>query len=328
MAHLQKTNNLHDWLIIVNPNAGKGNGKKEWQNISDAMQRSGVHFKHVFTQHRNHAENFVKDEINNGYKKVIVVGGDGTLNEVINGIFNQKRFPTHEIQIGMITVGSGNDWARMYNIPRHYKEAIETIVAGDTFVQDAGKVTYHVGSAKRTRYFINMAGMGYDALVAQKTNKMKEKGRGGAIFYFYNLFLGLFQYRKKHFEIVLDQHPVYNDKVFSMSIGICKYSGGGMMQLPNAIPDDGLFDLTIFNRKAGKADVFRHIKKLYNGTIINLPIVDTFTGKHVTVCGRPADDILLETDGELLGHSPLSFEIIPKSIKVITGKDWKKQMSK
>jgi len=324
MTSKSKTKIRDEWLVIVNPNAGKRKGEKDWKKISGELDEQGFKYKSLFTEHRFHAIDLSQDHINNGYTKIIVAGGDGTLNEVINGIFAQSAFPTTEITVGHISIGTGNDWGKMFNIPKKYPKAIKTIADGNTFIQDAGKVKYQLGKKGENRYFINMAGMGYDALVAQKTNKMKEKGGGGPIAYLYNLFLGLFQYHKTFFEIEIDDKKVYSGEVFSMSIGICKYNGGGMMQLPNAVPDDGIFDVTVFNKNATKTDVFKHLKKLYDGTFINLPIVDTYTGKHIKIYSRPKNTVYLETDGESLGHSPLTFEIIPRSIKVITGKDWNK----
>ena len=118
-------NDIREWLVIVNPNAGKQKGKKDWKKIKKALKQEGFNYEAVFTEHRDHAVYIAENQINKGYKKIIVVGGDGTLNEVVNGVFHQKRFPSHEILIGMITLGTGNDWGRMYHIPVNYKKVEE-----------------------------------------------------------------------------------------------------------------------------------------------------------------------------------------------------------
>lgn len=305
-------------LVIVNPNSGSRKGLKDWGLISKLLVQYGIEFDNIFTEHKNHAIEISRKAVQDGYKKIIVVGGDGTMNEVINGIFLQDKIPTKHIKIGMIPVGTGNDWGRMYGIPNDYKEAIKILQKNQTFIQDAGKISYE-NAETHTRYFVNMAGMGYDALVAQKTNSMKEKGKGGPFAYLINLFLGLLQYKFIHMMIEVDGDQKFNGKVFSISIGICKYNGGGMMQLPDAIPDNGQFDITLI-KKASKFKVITNIKNLYDGSFVKIPEVERYTAKKVKIIARPQHSVFVEADGESLGHSPLEFTIIPKSICLISGK--------
>ena len=308
------------WLVIVNPTAGVGLAGKDWPAIEQLLISEGFNFEAHLTTHPFHAISLTRDLVQqHGYQKIIAVGGDGTLNEVVNGIFQQDRFPSSDIMLGMITVGTGNDWGRMYDFPKKYEKAIRIIKNERTFLQDVGKVKYRYDSEDKSRYFINMAGMGYDALVAQKTNLMKARGKGGTLAYLYNLLTGLFQYENTHLHIKVDDKEVLNDKVFSLSIGICKYNGGGMMQLPDAIPDDGLFDMTVI-RKTSKFRIFKNIKNLYDGSFINLPEVSVFSGKQITITSIPPHSIYLETDGESLGNSPLDFQIVPKAVKLIIRK--------
>ncbi|NTV84314.1 MAG: diacylglycerol kinase family lipid kinase [Bacteroidales bacterium] len=310
------------WLVIVNPNAGKRKGEKDWPEISALLTEAGFDFVHEFTAHRDHAATLAEQYIRQGFQQIIVVGGDGTMNEVVNGIFRQDRFETTGITVGMIMVGTGNDWGRMYNLKGKYTKAVKILKKQRLFIQDAGLVTYHNDvSGEIKRYFINSAGMGYDALVVQMTNRTKEKGGGGPLTYLVNLLKGLFRYHHSYLDIEVDGTGVYKGRVFSMSVGICKFSGGGMMQLPFAVPDDGLLDVTIF-KKVTKMTVIRHIKKLYSGNFTHLPFIQTHQGKTVSIISTTQDESFLETDGESLGHSPFKIEIIPKSIKVITGKKW------
>jgi YegS/Rv2252/BmrU family lipid kinase len=313
--------NENTWLVIVNPNAGKKKGEKDWPVIYALLTKAGFEFTSFFTTHRGHAMELAEQQIMAGHRKVIVVGGDGTLNEVVNGIFRQTRFPSNEVTIGMIMVGTGNDWGRMYNLREKYKKGVKSLKKNRIFIQDACRVTYHNGEKEEIRYLVNMAGIGYDALVAHMTNRMKERGGGGTMAYLVNLLKGLFRYSFSHLEIMVDGQSVYKGKVFSMNVGICKFNGGGMMQLPNAIPDDGLLDLTIF-KNVSKMTVIRNIKKLYSGTFTTLPFVQVHQGQTVTVTSTSLHQATLEMDGESLGQTPLRFEIVPRSIQVVTGKNW------
>jgi len=304
------------WLVIVNPNAGVRKGAREWPKIMHLIQKAGIDHEHLLTGHRDHAIHLTRKSIEKGYRNLVVVGGDGTLNEVLNGIFLQQACQFSEITLGMIPVGTGNDWCRMYNVPFEYEDAVKLLQEKRTFVQDVARITYHREGETRERLFMNVAGMGYDALVAKKTNLLKEKGHGGALTYLWFVFASLFQYKFMDAVIEVDGKVEFKGEIFSMNVGICKYNGGGMMQVPFAIPDDGLMDLTLI-RKAPKWIVIRHANKLYNGTLTDLSVVHTFRGKNIRI--RSSGRIYLEADGESLSHSPFTFEVIPKAIKVVTG---------
>jgi len=237
------------------------------------------------------------------------------MNEVINGVFAQSRIHTTEVMLGMISVGTGNDWAKTFNIPADYEAAVRTIKQQKTFIQDAGLVNYLKNGKEWKRYFINIAGMGFGARVVERANRSKEKGKSGPFLYFYNIFYSLLQYRSKKAVIEIDG-TAYNRKVFLLNVGIGKYNGGGMIPVPHAVADDGLYSITLI-RKIGKLNVLANIKKLYNGTIVSHSKVETYMARSVQI--NDSSKLKIETDGESLGHGPVSFEIIPKSVTVISG---------
>jgi len=280
------------------------------------LNASGIEHLCVLTEHRNHADQIAKEFIEEGYRNIAVVGGDGTMNEVVNGIFTQDLCDASDITVGMIPVGTGNDWCRTFGIPFDYKTAVDILGRAQSMLQDAGRVTYFHKEEHKVRYFANVAGMGYDALVAKQTNIQKEKGKGGPLVYLYFVFASLLQFRFPDAVISVDGDQVFSGDIFSMNVGICKYNGGGMMQVPFAVPDDGLLDVTLI-RKASKVMVIRHATKLYDGTLINLPFVSTYRGKIISM--QSSRKIYLEVDGESLGHTPFTFEVLPRRLKVIHG---------
>jgi YegS/Rv2252/BmrU family lipid kinase len=304
-----------NWIAIVNMAAGGGKTKKEWPIIAQILQREGVRYETFFTDRRLHASIIARNKIKEGYSKIIVVGGDGTMNEVINGVFSQKRIHTTEVMLGMISVGTGNDWAKTFNIPADYEGAVRTIKQQKTFIQDAGLVNYRKNGKEWKRYFINIAGLGFGAKVVERTNRMKEKGKSGHMLYFYNIFYSLIRYRSKEAVIEIDGTS-YDRKIFSLNVGIGKYNGGGMIQVPHAIADDGLYSITLI-KKIGKLNVIANMKKLYNGNIVKHSKVETYMAKSVQIDGSSL--LKVETDGESLGHGPVRFEIIPRSVTVISG---------
>ncbi len=303
------------WIAIVNRAAGGGKTEKDWPLIAELLDRYGIIFEPHFTNRRLHASIIARNKIKEGYSKIIVVGGDGTMNEVINGIFAQTRIQTKEVMVGMISVGTGNDWARMFNIPSDYEGAIQTIKRQRTFIQDAGLVSYRKNDTEWKRYFINIAGLGFGARVTERSNRMKDKGKSGPYLYFYNLFLSLLGYKAQSAEIEIDGKS-FDRKVFSINVGIGKYNGGGMIPVPHAIVDDGLYSITLI-KKIGKLNLLANMKRLYNGTIINHSKVETYMAKSMQIGG--SSKMQIETDGESLGHGPMDFQIIPRSVTVISG---------
>ncbi|MBE0676585.1 MAG: diacylglycerol kinase family lipid kinase [Bacteroidales bacterium] len=301
------------WLIIVNPNAGRQRGRKDWTHISSLLAGRGVEFDVVFTERQRHAIEITRNGIADGYRKIAAVGGDGTMNEVVNGVFLQEVVPTDQITIGIITVGTGNDWGRMFGIPRDYEGAVKLIGENRTCLSDTGVVEFDSPAGRSRRYFINIAGLGFDAVVVRRTNTQKERGRSGKAIYFYNLLKSLLFYTHTHTDVIIDGNLITN-QTFTISLGIGRFSGGGMRQTPNAIHDDGLFDITIIKRMR-KSEIIRSLKKLYDGTILDHPKIEGYTGKNIIINSKPP--IHLEADGESLGYSPIEFNILPKAVNVI-----------
>lgn len=303
----------NEWLVIVNPNAGVGKCGRNWNAIRKSLYNRKIKFDVFSTDYKKHALEFVHQKIPN-YSKIIIVGGDGTVNEVINGILSQNHVLSKDITIGFIPMGSGNDWGKMYGITEDFEDAIQTIVTGKTMLQDVGKITFlNFNNKLESRYFVNIAGLGFDARVVKKSNKQKDKGHGGKMLYLYNVLSSLFGYRSSIVNIKTEDSS-FSENMFSMNVGICRYNGRGMLQVPDAIPDDGLFDVTII-KKIGKFDILTSIRKLYNGNIKKHLKVKSLRASRIEV--RSDKKIQLEADGEDFGYCPVKFEIIEKSIRVI-----------
>jgi diacylglycerol kinase (ATP) len=307
---------VHDnWYIIVNPNAGNGKGKKDWGRISGLLEKNDIVFEARFTERKGQAIEFGREAIAAGFRKIISVGGDGTLNEVVNGIFTQDNCPTHEVAVGMIPVGTGNDWGRMFGIPMMYEGAVKVLKENKTMPHDIGLISFYDGNTQDKRYFINIAGLGFEAIVVKKTNKQKDKGRSNRAIYFYNLLSSLFLFKKIDSELTIDNKTIPCN-VFSVNVGNGRYCGGGMRQTPDALPDDGLLDITVI-RDMSRIEVIKSLKLLYDGTILSHPLVDGYRSTNLRVTSNPV--MFAEADGESLGHTPVEFSIIPKAINVFYG---------
>jgi YegS/Rv2252/BmrU family lipid kinase len=313
---MAEVNKPSRWMVIVNPKAGRGHGLRDWPTISNRLNFSGVDFTCVFTEKKFHAVELTVKAVNDGFRKLIVVGGDGTVNEVVNGLFIQKKVPAREVTLSVIPVGTGNDWVRMLGIPRTYIDAVHSICCERTILQDVGKITFEESRVRQTRYMANVSGIGFDAMVNRRYNRLKEAGRTGKWMYIISAMLTLFKYRSKRFVAKVDGQDFFDGRLFSGAVGVGKYNGGGMLQMPAAALDDGLMDITLI-RKMSPYRFFVNFKRLYNGTIYNFYKVKAAQGKVMSIASYPPSPI--EIDGEACGYSPFTFELVPKSIKVVIG---------
>lgn len=304
---------LAEWMVLINPIAGDRKGRDVWGKLSLLLERHKITCQHCFTEFVHHSILLIQDSLAQGYRKFIIAGGDGLLNEAVNAIFTQTAMDPNGLTLAMIPLGTGNDWARTFNIPFDPEAAVQVIRNGKTLRHDIGRVLYHVQGQEKCHYFINMCGMGFDAEVNKKVAADRDSGHLGPMKYRYHIFTTLMGYSPTQVTLTVDGKKIQHE-AFSMALGIGKYNGGGMKQLPNAVPDDGVFDLAVI-QKIPRLKVIRSVNKLYDGSFVELPEVSTYTGKNILIESDPKCSI--EADGEALGESPFRFVIIPQALNVI-----------
>ncbi len=311
--------------MIVNPVSGSGLGLDHLPRISKLLRDHHIVSDPVFTEHKFHATELTVSAVKEGYRQIIVVGGDGTLHEVVNGLFIQQEVDPKEVLLGVIAVGTGNDWIRMFGISRKYHEAIEAIKQGHSFLQDVGIVSYEESKYTQKRYMANVAGAAFDAQVNRKFTHLKKKGHRGPGLYTWAMIKAFFSYKSTGAKIWIDDKLVYNNLLFSLAVGIGKYNGGGMQQLPSAIADDGMFDVSIYRPIHFWHILFR-FRYLFNGGIYRIRHIIQERGSRIRVESSP--EISVEVDGELLGQTTLEFEILQKAIRVIVSEKFLKEQAK
>ncbi|MBV5349304.1 diacylglycerol kinase family lipid kinase, partial [bacterium] len=301
------------WFVILNPHAGSGRGKKDQAEILKRLTKADFLYELAVSEFPKHIIQLTIDAIEKGFRRLIIAGGDGSLNEVVNGIFQQTVCPPEEITVGMIPVGTGNDWIKTFGIPNYYKEAIKVLKQEKVMRQDVGRITFTEDDVAKTCYFANMAGFGFDAMVAEKTNRLKNKGRTGITLYLQALGSSFLNYQTAKTHVEIDGQEI-DELIFSVSIGIGKYNGGGMMQAPGAVPDNGLFQITII-RKIGLFGILRNLAGLYSGKYVNDYRVSTFQGRNISIMS--AYNIAGEADGETLGDNKFEIDIFSQKLSVI-----------
>ena len=173
MLHFNKLHVTKSWFLIVNPSAGNTNFRKSWICIQSLLKTKEIYFSFAFTQYTKHELVLVDEAIKQGYRNFISVGGDGTLHHVVNGIMMQRYTKTSNIKLGVIPLGTGNDWIRTYKIPNSIEKAINVIVNNTVVFQDIGCITLASG---KKEYFNNLAGTGYDGYVVKNLKYLKKLG--------------------------------------------------------------------------------------------------------------------------------------------------------
>lgn len=308
MSYFNKLNVENSWFIIANPTSGNRNFSKQWKEIQQLLNNKNIDFIVVFTQFSKHEIELVQNAIQKGFRNIISVGGDGTLHNVVNGIMLQRYTKTSNITIGVIPLGTGNDWIKTYNIPNNSKKAVEIIAIKNTILQDIGVLETE---NKTISYFNNVAGLGYDGYIV---NKLKTLKRFGAIAYLLSGLAGLLFYKKSIFKIIFDDKIIKTNCLMTL-FGICKFSGGGMQFTKDVNSSDGLLDITIA-KNLNIFDLILNIKKLYSGEIVYHKKVETYKTKKITVIPQTSKPFI-QADGELIDTGKVKVTIIEKAIRFV-----------
>ncbi|NNC50133.1 MAG: diacylglycerol kinase family lipid kinase [Flaviramulus sp.] len=303
---------LISWFVIINPTSGNGSSKKNWPKIKERLELDNFNFQHVFTSHSKHSIQLVQQAIKQNIRNIICVGGDGTLHNIVNGIMAQNIVPATQINVGVIPIGTGNDWIKTFGISQNYRLAIKTIKNGALIKQDIGKIEFENNKLPAI-YFNNLAGVGFDGYVVSKIEKHKQFG---ALAYLYGAVLSLLSF--KNFESkVFVNNKIISGKTLMILVGICKYSGGGMQLTKNPHPCDGLFDITIA-KNLNKFEIIKNLLNLFNGKITNHKNVTTLKSKEVFIEINQEILPLIQADGELIGSGSFKVSLVPSALSFYT----------
>lgn len=302
----------NDWFTIINPVSGSYN-KGRVRRLLDALQTAKLSAAHAVTQYPLHAAEIARDAIDRGFRKLVLVGGDGTYHEVVNSMVT-FNVPASDVTLAMFPSGTGNDWVRTSGIPKSIEACVNLIEDEESMLQDIGRLTYFdEKGAKKEAHFLNVAGCGFDAFV--ESNYLRNNKSLGKLSYFSGLLRGLWNWENVHVKLTVDDYE-FEGKAFSVILGIGKFFGGGMKVAPHAIIDDGLFDVTII-KDVPKTEVVRVLPQLYSGRFINHPLVECIQGKHIRI--ESNEPLFLQADGEFMGSAPFEFELLPLKLRVLSG---------
>ena len=296
--------------IIVNPVAGAGRTGKKWPEIMHLLKHFGLPFEHELTEAPGHAIELAKAAAKDGYEQVVSVGGDGTVNEVVNGLYDSGNLGN--IMLGIISTGTGQDYVRTLGIPRLYPEICSRLASPRKLLVDIGVIEYWNRGEMTKRLFVNFAGMGFDAEIVRRTTQ-NYKTLGSNASYLAGLVSTLLFYENKEISLAIDGEVVAR-KVCAVIMNNGKYGGGGMLAAPDADLTDGFLDVLVIGDLA-KPDLLWSLPRIYKGTHLTHPKVTMKRAREVEI--RSDKRLLLQADGELLGEVPARFYLLPAVLNVV-----------
>jgi len=297
--------------LIVNPVAGAGRTARKWPQIRELLKSIGLRFEHDLTEAPGHAIELARAAARNGYELVVSVGGDGTINEVVNGLYDTGNI--REVMLGIINIGTGGDYIRTLGIPRSYHEACQCLVSPKKLAVDLGVIEYMNSGRTVKRLFVNFAGLGFDAEIVRRTTQ-QFKAMGSTASYLMGLFTTLAFYKNKEITLTVDGEAV-DSRICTVIMNNGKYGGGGMLTAPDADLTDGLLDVLIIG-DLSKPDLLRSLPRIYKGTHLTHPKVTLKKAREIEI--QSPHPLFLQADGELLGQLPARFHVLPAALNVAT----------
>jgi len=301
-AHEHQIHSFSNFQFIINPLAGQGKYKRIVRTIHRTL--SGLQYEIKVLQHRGEATSIAKKAADN-HNVVVAVGGDGTVNGVLNGIIGTKAI------LGIIPAGTGNGFARALGLPMRPEKACQVLVEGRVEKIDVGRAN--------GRYFLGTAGVGFDAMIAEAAGERLGPLRGMWLYFFAGALM-FYRFTPQLMNVNIDSRII---KVSPLLVAIANTRGYGGRALiaPNARPDDGLLDVCVI-RNMRAAQLLRHLPKLFTGEHIRLSEVTMYRGRDITI--HVPEPVPLHVDGEAIGsYSKVEFTLLPKALRVLVPRDFR-----
>ncbi len=302
-------------FVVVNPAAAGGGVGRHWPKIARELTAAIGTFDSTLTSKPGEATALVRAAIAAGARSVIAVGGDGTINEAINGLCDGDRSPPGAVDFGFVMYGTGGDFRRSFDLPKGVSAAIERLKRGRTQTIDLGRLRYtDANGMTAQRWFNNIASFGFSGEVVRAVNAARfSKLLGGKFSFFWNSFLELRKYQGCKVELAMDETTI-TENVCTAAICNGRFFGGGMMMAPHARLDDGSFDVVVV-RQDPPLTIF-DMRLLYSGAHLKHPNVAVYRARRIEARPLSNAPIYLDVEGEAPGALPAIFEVVPRALNL------------
>ncbi|MCF8238288.1 MAG: diacylglycerol kinase family lipid kinase [Saprospiraceae bacterium] len=300
-------------LFLINPTAGQGQGSKTWETVHPFLPKTGWHWSSRISGQKGDLIRMAATALTEDWDRLVVLGGDGSMHEVVNGLLGSGVGRESMPGLALIPCGSGNDWSRTWGYPRKVGNWFEQVHNWSLQEHNAGVMTYHRDGHEERAYFLNVAGLAYDAWLVKQIEAHPES-KGHPLIYIWSILRYLLSYRPQQ-AIVRSGEVSWEGRFYTINAGICSYSGGGMRVVPHADPSSGQLALTV----AGNLPLWRilvNIWRFYNGSIGKVKDVHTLSGQELVIESRDDQPLFVEADGEWKGECPCHIQILPQAFAV------------
>jgi YegS/Rv2252/BmrU family lipid kinase len=294
-------------VFLVNPASANGATGRAWPRLEQQARELGLSGETLHSQCPGELAALARSAAEGGADLLVAVGGDGTVNEIVNGIAGLPG-----VELAVIARGTGWDFVRTYGIPRRLEEAVAVARAGRTREIDVGRAVFHdQAGTEQTMYFANIASAGMSGAIARRAN-VTSKALGGKVSYLWATVAVLSRWRSGELNVTVDGER-RSARMHDVVVANGRYFGGGMEICPDAEPDDGVFDVLLIGDLT-KRDLLFTLPKTYRGSHLPHPKAEVLRGSRVAVDAPTA--VPIELDGEQPGTTPASFELVPRALRL------------
>lgn len=314
VSHPMKKNPNTPYFIL-NPNSGGGRGEREWKQVEALLGQYFSSSQIYKTKRSGDATLLSKRAALQGYKHIISAGGDGTLNEVVNGLMQTPAKVRQNVSLGLFPLGSGDDFAKSLLWPKDFKQRLQGLAQNKTQKVDVGLMYYQDQNGKKLqRYFVNICDFGMGGEVVARVNR-SSKILGGKIAYLTSILETLMTFKAFSIEASLEgKKRKFHDIILGI-VANGSYFGGGLCVAPQAKLDDGLFEVILVEKMAA-LDFLKVLPQLYLRRALNVKGIHHFQSTSLSVKTLQAREVLLDCDGEQPGILPASFELLPQELQI------------
>ncbi|MDP1822102.1 MAG: diacylglycerol kinase family lipid kinase [Archangium sp.] len=300
-------------FFVVNPKSANGATGRRWAELAASIARTLSDFGVEFTKGPLDAVHITRSAIKSGYDCIVACGGDGTINEVVNGFFEDGKVLNPNAALGVLPRGTGGDFRKTFDWDLDSDAAIRRLKTPDTRPFDVGRLDFlgHDGK-QQTRYFANICSFGVSGLVDLEVNRTS-KALGGTVSFMLGSLKAMTKYKDQRVRLTLDDKPLEEVMVTTLSVANGKYFGGGMKVAPDADVSDGLFDVVIWSGY-GLTDFVVRSKSIYSGAHVKWKGTRIVRAKKVVA--ESDEKVLIDCDGEQPGLLPCTMTILPSAIRL------------
>ncbi len=296
--------------LIVNPRAGRRRAGAGLPRIERTLRSLDVDYEVRTTEAPGDATRLARHALEGGGRFLVAVGGDGTVNEVVNGMMEGDAALVPDAVLGVVAAGSGSDFIRTFGLPRDTERAARHLAGSQVRELDVGRISYRGDGRQAVRYFANIAEAGLGGSTARRAARLPPVL--GTARYLLAFWLTLPAFRVGSVGVDVDGHRAYQGRAANLVVANCRFFGGGMQVSPRSDPSDGALDTAVFT--GPKTDSFTMLPRLYRGRHLPHPNVVELKGRRIHVEAEPP--LHIEADGEVLGTTPATVEVVPRAVKV------------